>query len=712
MWALFGRRAAVCFVLFSANGCLYREDVLLQKNTEFSVRLETLRLTMFRPVAPVLDATGKQFDLKRKHRVIFQVSFVFVLFLMVIGVVAACGDARWIGTSAVGLYLLFAELRRSSAATKAIHYLRLGDFETSSSFALDRIRLLRECRRDFMQNMQQSAPNQKVRFVKNWVRRRVRRRVRFAPEDKLCSFVLIKPYYEMSAEELGDCYDGRYMSNEFTNLKTQEVDWERQFEVFPSDDESVFCTQMYRMFVNHIPAFSEETFFVDEKGERCHPAHWTAFSRDILPYLRKFGHVPPGFGSWESYERHLVWYNKFYQKCITWYDYHFCGFPVEPLQLQLPQDKEDEEACLDSADVYANAADDGYGDGDSVDNQPDSFLETEAMHEHHFSVATGVIRSDPMKTAPAAESPIRFKNSTLLASVEKDPMTEMELDVEMASLDDPVDVEVDAMPSLNDAIDREVDAMGCLNKVAEPEVDAIAGSSVEIPVDIGLGAMPSFDGAIDTEVDAIPVDMGLGAMPSFDVAIDTEVDAMASSNKVAEPEVDAIAGSSVEIPVDMGLGAMPSFDDAIDTEADAMASSNKVAEPEVDAIAGSSVEIPVDMGLVAMPSFDDVIDTEADAMASSIKEAEPEVDAIAGSSVEIPVGMESAAMPALDDPVDMNEDAMPSLDHAMSKKKKSSVSCLRTRPYLERECKVVVCLRMRPYLPRQCKKNVRVLVVQ
>ncbi|GAX28586.1 hypothetical protein FisN_1Hu623 [Fistulifera solaris] len=405
----------------------------------------------------------------------------------------------------------------------------------------------------------------------------------------------------MSAEELANCYDGRFMSKEFTDMKRQEVKWERQFEVFPSDDESTFCEHTYWKFVKHIPAFSEEVFFVDEKGERCHPAHWTAFSRDLLPYLRKFGHIPPGFGSWESYERHLVWYNKFYQKCITWYDYHFCGFPVEPLQLQLPQDEEDEEASLDSADVYANAAGDGYGYGDSVDNQPDSFLETEAMHEHHVSVAIGVIRSDPVKTAPAAESPMRFKKSTVLASVEKDPMTEMELDGEMASSDDPVDVEVDAMPSLNDAIDMEVDAIACLNKVAEPEVDAIAGSSVEIPVD---------------------------------------------------------------------------------------------------------------MGLDAMPSFDDAIDTEADAMASSIKEAEPEVDAIAGSSVEIPVGIESAVMPTLDDLVDMKEDAMPSWDHAMSKKKKSSVSCLRTRPYLERKCKVVVCSRMRPYLHRQCKKNVRVLVVQ
>jgi hypothetical protein len=186
----------------------------------------------------------------------------------------------------------------------------------------------------------------------------------------------------MSAEELGDCYDGRFMLNEFTDMKSQEVDWERQFEVFPSDDESAFCKQMYHMFVKHVPAFSEDMFFVDEKGERCHPAHWTAFSRGLLPSLRNSGHIPPGFSSWDSYERHLVWYNEFYQKCITWYDHHFCGFPFEPL----PQDVEDKGGSFDGADVDANAADDDNDDGDedSVDNQPDNFLETEARYDHDF----------------------------------------------------------------------------------------------------------------------------------------------------------------------------------------------------------------------------------------------------------------------------------------------------------------------------------------
>ncbi|GAX25990.1 hypothetical protein FisN_4Hu525 [Fistulifera solaris] len=320
--------------------------------------------------------------------------------------------------------------------------------------------------------------------------------------------------------------------------------------------------------------------------------------------------------------------------------------------------------------------------GSSVENPV--AMELDAMPTSDYPVVMDVVevidrmsivvalgkRKRQLEDAFVTSSPVRTLKRRKLCQhpVPVVDSVNMELDEEKASLHDPVDMGVDVMPSFDDVIDTAVDAMACLNKVAEPEVDAIAGSSVEIPVDMGLSAMPSFDGAIDTEVDAIPMDMGLGAMPSSDVAIDTEVDAMASSNKVAEPEVDAIAGSSVEIPVDMWLGAMPSFDYAIDTE--------------------------------------------ADAMASSMKEAEPEVDAIVGSSVEIPVGMESVAMPTLDDPVDMKEDAMPSWDHAMSKKKKSSVSCLRARPYLERKCKVAVCLRMRPYLPRQCKKNVRVLVVQ
>ncbi len=357
-------------------------------NTELPARLETLRPTMFLFVAPVLDATGKRFDLKRKHRVIFRVSFVFILFLMLIGVVAACEAAQWIGASAVGLYLLLAELRRSSAATKLTHHsVRLRNLEASSSIDLDCIRLLRKNRCRSTPSTQQSASKQEVHSFENRVRG-CRRRVRFAPGDQLCSFVLIKPYYEMSAQELANCYDGRFMSKEFTDMKSQEVKWERQFEVFPSDDESAFCKRTYWKFEKHIPAFSEEVFFVDEKGEKCHPAHWTAFSRGLLPYLRKSGHVPPGFCSWASYERHLLWYNEFYHTCITWYDHHFCGVPVEPL----PQDVEDTEGGAGDAEVddHANAEDSFYADDDrSVGYHADSFPGTEATVEDRDYVGSG-----------------------------------------------------------------------------------------------------------------------------------------------------------------------------------------------------------------------------------------------------------------------------------------------------------------------------------
>ncbi|GAX20721.1 hypothetical protein FisN_7Hu030 [Fistulifera solaris] len=342
---------------------------------------------MFRPVAPVLGATGKQFVLKRNHRVFFQVSFVLVLFLMLIGVVAACGAAQWIGASAVGLYLLLAELRRSSAATKLTHHsVRLRNLEAFSSIDLDRIRLLRKFRCRSTPSTQQSASKQEVHSFENRVRGR-RRRVRFAPGDQLCSFVLIKPYYEMSAEELASCYDGRFMSKEFTDMKSQEVKWERQFEVFPSDDESAFCKHTYWKFEKHIPAFSEELFFVDEKGEKCHPAHWTAFSIGLLPYLRKSAHVPPGFSSWASYERHLLWYNEFYHTCIMWYDYHFCGVPVEPL----PQDVEDTEGGAGDAEVddHANAEDNFNADDDgSVGYHADSFPGIEAAVEDRGCVGS------------------------------------------------------------------------------------------------------------------------------------------------------------------------------------------------------------------------------------------------------------------------------------------------------------------------------------
>jgi hypothetical protein len=173
-------------------------------------------------------------------------------------------------------------------------------------------------------------------------------------------------------------------------------------------------------------------------------------------------------------------------------------------------------------------------------------------------------------------------------------------------------------------------------------------------------------------------------------------------------------------------------------EVDAMASSDKVAEPEVDAIAGSIVEIPVPvaMELDAMPTSDDPVVMDVveafDRMAIVValeKRKRDLEDAFVNASLvrnlkrrklcqdPVPV-VDSVNMEldedkaSLDDPVDMGVDAMLSSVHAMPSSKKScSPRLLRTRPYLERKCKVVVCLRMRPYFARQCKKNVRVLVV-
>ncbi|GAX25661.1 hypothetical protein FisN_15Lu056 [Fistulifera solaris] len=322
-WLLFGRRAAVCFVLLHANSCAYREDVLLAKNTEFPGRLETPpRLTMLRPVAPVREATGKQFDLKRNHCVVFRVSFVFIFFLVVIGVVTACicGGARWIGASAVGLFLLLAERRGSSAATRAIHIARLGNLETSRSFAPDRIRLLREFRCGSILNMQQSASNQEVQSLRkkdvvvNNARERTRRRVRFASKENQESLLIIENCLDMSDDEFHE----RYWSSETFNQRRDESSEDRDFEIFKSHE--FFDERFYFLFSTQTSVmFTEEVFFLDHEGERRHPAHWKGFCTRIRPHLQKDREIP-GFPSVDAYENYLRFYDKLYRTCITWYD--------------------------------------------------------------------------------------------------------------------------------------------------------------------------------------------------------------------------------------------------------------------------------------------------------------------------------------------------------------------------------------------------------
>ena len=159
----------------------------------------------------------------------------------------------------------------------------------------------------------------------------------------------------MSAEEFSERYDRRFMSRDFLGSKRQEVAWERQFEVFPSDD--FFDCDWYRMHEDLVSAFSDETFFLDEKGEKCHPAHWSAFSTDFVPFLRQLGVIPPGFASWDAYESYLRLYHEFYQTCIKWYDHHFCGMAVEPLSLLEEDDDEgDKDDNSKAPEVEENEA--------------------------------------------------------------------------------------------------------------------------------------------------------------------------------------------------------------------------------------------------------------------------------------------------------------------------------------------------------------------
>ena len=403
------RFVARFFVLLIDHSVISNDAVKDGSQMEFLGLLDARRLEMM----PVLRATSyHRFGLKRDRRIAFRVSFVFIVRLVLTGVVGALGGVSWLRFSAVGLLFIAEELRRSSAAKKATLLARLDLVETSSCRDFDPSRhrygsaspieevdwldwldwlgtesvQMRCCRhRSLDSGLRKEAVTRglgrcflaikavSLKFfcggAKSTVEdedetaitggsfaKRGRRRARFmADKSRLFSYQTIKSREQMSAEEFSERYDRRFMSRDFLVSKRQEVAWERQFEVFPSDD--FFDSDGYRMHEGLVPAFSDETFFLDEKGEKCHPAHWSAFSTDFVPFLRQLGVIPPGFASWDVYESYLRSYHEFYQTCIKWYDHHFCGMAVEPLSLLEEDDDEgDKDDNSKAPEVEENEA--------------------------------------------------------------------------------------------------------------------------------------------------------------------------------------------------------------------------------------------------------------------------------------------------------------------------------------------------------------------
>ena len=389
---LFPRLVACFSVLLIEHGVVSYDAVKDGSQMEFLGFQDARHLEMM----PLLQsALHRPFASKRDRRVVFRVSFVVIVQLVLIGVVGALGGVSWLRFGAVGLLLIAEELRRSTAATKGTLPARLDLVETSSCRDFDPTRhwyasasasvfradellgllgtesiqahrgrhrsldsglmdaTIRAAGRCFLAiktvfwkffcGGAKSTFEDENAITSGRFPKRGLRRVRFMRDKtRLFSYQIIQRREQMSAEEFSERYDRRFTSRDFLVSKRQEVAWERQFEVFPSDD--FLDSDWYRVHDDLVSAFSDETFFLDEKGEKCHPAHWSAFSTDFAPFLRQLGVIPPGFASWDAYESYLRSYHEFYQTCIKWYDHHFCGMAVEALSLLEDDEDENSEA--------------------------------------------------------------------------------------------------------------------------------------------------------------------------------------------------------------------------------------------------------------------------------------------------------------------------------------------------------------------------------
>ncbi len=139
-----------------------------------------------------------------------------------------------------------------------------------------------------------------------------RRRVHFATEDSLISVRLIRHWKDLSYAE----WLSRYHPRAALGTRSTEGQFEQEFELFrchDAYDEDVYFA--YRADTDF--TLLEDTFFVDEKGVKRHPAHWEEFQNvTFLRLVQDDEQLVPGFSSWGEYERYLLAYGKFYKNVV------------------------------------------------------------------------------------------------------------------------------------------------------------------------------------------------------------------------------------------------------------------------------------------------------------------------------------------------------------------------------------------------------------
>jgi hypothetical protein len=125
--------------------------------------------------------------------------------------------------------------------------------------------------------------------------RPVPRRVQFASD--LATVKEIPHHCSFTAEEKRSLYRDLETLQAESDVMCQEIEFERNLY----GDE---CLEN---------VLEEDAYFRDRRGELVHPAHWSAFTDEIVDSLDVDPtSVPPGFSSAAAYKKYLFKYEHFY----------------------------------------------------------------------------------------------------------------------------------------------------------------------------------------------------------------------------------------------------------------------------------------------------------------------------------------------------------------------------------------------------------------
>ncbi len=203
------------------------------------------------------------------------------------------------------------------------------------------------------------------------------RRIRFARGRHLFSLCLIEQCKDMSSAQKKACF------NAGPEMKSMSLhgQFEQAFELFRCHD--FYDDDLFMAFrADTVFTLTEETFYTDSNGTKCHPAYWHEFYNDIVPSLP--GHkTVPGYASWDEYLQYLHSYEVFYQTSIV-----ISTFELDK-NIDVDADDADADAHSD-ADVQVDA-DADTEDGNVEEEDGAELLNEEEDFEHINEAAELVV---------------------------------------------------------------------------------------------------------------------------------------------------------------------------------------------------------------------------------------------------------------------------------------------------------------------------------